>query len=128
MELMALELLLKPRCYRDERCAFSERQASSLKMILLDDLEFTRRAVIEREKKATPGLKADQELGLRVVLAGGFKARLDRNGTHPAIRRLRRGAGNQDKAGKDNAHQGYSQEELAVHRTKRSSRVSGRVS
>lgn len=49
-----------------------------------------RRAIIDREKKGDPGLKADQELGLRAVLAGGFKARLDREGSHSGAQHLKR--------------------------------------
>lgn len=82
MELMALGLLLKPAMLSGREMRFLRKAGQFSQEELGRRLGITRRAVIEREKKASPGLKADQELGLRVVLAGGFKARLKRDGTH----------------------------------------------
>ena len=42
----------------------------------------TRRAIIEREKKPRPGLKADQELGLRAIFLKLFLERLELDGAH----------------------------------------------
>jgi len=82
MELLALGLLLKPTMLSGREMRFLRKASQYSQDDLARRIGITRRAVIEREKKVTPGLKADQELGLRVVLAGGFKARLDRDGTH----------------------------------------------
>ena len=89
MELMALGLLLKPAMLSGREMRFLRKASQFTQDELARRLGITRRAVIEREKKATPSLKADQELGLRVVLAGGFKARLDRDGTHLSSKHLK---------------------------------------
>jgi DNA-binding XRE family transcriptional regulator len=89
MELMALGLLLKPAMLSGREMRFLRKACRFNQEELARRLGITRRAVIEREKKPTPGLKADQELGLRVVLAGGFKTRLDRDGTHLRSKHLK---------------------------------------
>jgi len=82
LEVIALSLLLKP-------AMLSGREMKTLRKSCLlsqDDLAaklgVTRRAVLEREKKPNPGLKPEQELGLRAILFGAFTARQKRYGSN----------------------------------------------
>jgi DNA-binding XRE family transcriptional regulator len=82
MEVIAVGLLLKPAKLSGQEMRFLRKSCNFSQDELAKKLGITRRAVIEREKKPRPGLRADQEMGLRVILLAGFKARLEQEGSH----------------------------------------------
>lgn len=82
MEVIALGLLLKPAMLSGREMRFLRKSCRLSQVELATKLGISRRAVLEREKKANPGLRADQELGLRAILFAAFKERQESDGSH----------------------------------------------
>lgn len=82
LEVIALGLLLKPAMLSGREMRFLRKACQLNQDELASRLGITRRAVLEREKKVNPGLRTDQELGLRAILLAAFKERQARDGSN----------------------------------------------
>ena len=82
MQLLAVGLLLKPAMLTGREMRFLRTACYLSQVDLAARVGVTRRAIIEREKKPRPRLKADQELGLRAIYMKLFLERLERDGSH----------------------------------------------
>jgi transcriptional regulator with XRE-family HTH domain len=82
LEMLAVSLLLKPARLTGREMRHLRRACRYSQDELAGRLGLTRRAIVEREKRVRPGLKDDQEVGLRAVLFVGFMKRLEREGSH----------------------------------------------
>lgn len=82
MQLLAVGVLLKPAMLTGREMRFLRTACHLSQSDLAARLGVTRRAILEREKKPRPGLKADQELGLRAIFMKLFLDQLERDGSH----------------------------------------------
>jgi transcriptional regulator with XRE-family HTH domain len=80
--VIALGLLLRPAILSGSEMRFLRKTCQLSQIELAGKLGITRRAVLEREKRPNPGLRADQELGLRAILFAAFKSRQERGGAN----------------------------------------------
>jgi DNA-binding transcriptional regulator YiaG len=81
MEVMALGILVKPTKLSGSEMRFLRKSCYLSQEELAAKLGITRRAVLEREKRQDPGIRADQELGLRAILLASFKGRQEKDGS-----------------------------------------------